>query len=159
MSGGTTGPPPAGLTYVNTLSVTAGTDLVILNTNNQIDAERLLGPLLANPNRVQKAGLIAALEYRIDWENRYFVEPAKRVRDTETKMPISLFMYQGAMEAVGDGPKYFLPASLISRTIAFFHSLVKFAYFGMFITVLSKRWTKQGQGHRSSGVTQSTDSP
>ena len=53
-------------------------------------------------------------------------------------VPMTLFVYQAAMDALGASPGYFNPSSFLTRLMAFLYAFLKYIYFGVFVSVVAK---------------------
>jgi hypothetical protein len=90
---------------------------------------------------VRKEELMGILRAAAQWERTRWIVPLERDLKRDLLMPLSLFLYQGAMDALGSSPKYFEPATALARAVAFCSALAKYLFFGLFLSLLSQRWT------------------
>lgn len=95
--------------------------------------ETVLSPIARFPTVVKKMDLISALHYRLGLEQNYLSQI--RIRDAKVVVPLSLFIYQSAMDALGSNPKYFIPADFTTRATALVYALLRLLYFGSLLAL------------------------
>jgi hypothetical protein len=94
---------------------------------------------------IRKDDLVRVLRSAAVWERTNWVKPLEQDIESEKKgvtLPLSLFLYQGMMDAMGSSPKHFVPANGITRGIALCSAFIKFAFFGLLLSLLSKHWAQ-----------------
>lgn len=141
------GPTGGGVSVtIWTVEADAWGEEITISPHVQFDSNKVIEPL--REEIVEKQALVRAFEYRAEWERSHrLVALEEQLRKEQEggaeAMALSwtLFLYQGAMDALGSSPEYFKPASFLTRLIAFFNAFLKSIYFGIFVAlIVMKKW-------------------
>ncbi len=100
---------------------------------------------------ISKSTLVGFFETAAAWESANVVGPLANelVRERqETKIPLTLFLYQAAMDVLGSGPRYFAPANWIARALALFLAFAKYFVFGLFLSTIAKSLSPSGKSSK-----------
>ena len=81
----------------------------------------------------------ASVSEQTRWIDR--IESARR-DGVKSKLPLSLFLYQSAMDGLDSNPEYFVPASPTTRTLSFLSAIARYLFFGFFVSMLASSWSR-----------------
>ena len=118
---------------------------IVINPEAQIKALDLR-PFMKD--QITRDDLVKVFQYQAEWEYSNIILPLEKQLksvqesgDAAFSVPMTLFVYQAAMDALGASPKYFNPSSFLTRLMAFLYAFLKYIYFGVFVSVVAKRFT------------------
>ena len=138
------GSPGAPTPPVYRLNVIVGKECVEISSETHIDLKSDL-MLLRDSDPLPKDDLVRVFRSAAEWEYKRWVRPLEQeiaVEKEDITLPLSLFLFQGAMDGLGSSPKYFIAAAGMTRCVAFFAAFLRYMFFGLFVSLLSKQWAK-----------------
>lgn len=97
-----------------------------------------LGPRLYNASVAPKAALMQIFEDESRWQVNNWLSPMQKPISRRAA-PLSLFLYQSAMDTLGASPKYFTPVAFTAKAIALLYAFLKLIFFGMVISTVAKQ--------------------
>ena len=116
---------------------------LVINPEAQLGPPGVIEPF--KNDTITRDDLVKAFQYQADWERNNIISPledqlkkAQELGDEAFSVPMTLFLYQAAMDALGASPGYFKPASFLTRLMAFLYAFLKYIYFGVFVSVVAK---------------------
>ena len=130
------------MTYF-TVEADAWRQKLIIDPDAQLGPPGIIEPFMNDT--ITRDDLVKAFQYLADWERNNIISPledqvkrAQELGDAAFSLPMTLFLYQAAMDALGASPGYFNPSSFLTRLIAFLYAFLKYIYFGVFVSVVAK---------------------
>jgi hypothetical protein len=114
-----------------------------IGSGTHVDFASAIQSLEQTSSLIPKNDLVSLFRDASEWERQRWVTPLEKAIEGESEgaqVPLSLFLYQGAMDAMGSSPNYFLPGNATTRVVALVASFIKYVFFGFFVSLLSKRW-------------------
>lgn len=131
--------------------------VVDISSDSHYELASALRSIDSHERAVPKEQLVDLLRAAANWEDARWINPLeatiRRLNLRDYPLPLSLFMYQGAMDGLGNSPQYFSPMSAGTRALALFGAFLRYVFFGFFLTLLSKSWTISIKG----GTTEEAD--
>lgn len=126
-----------------TLEADAWGQRLVIEPEAQLGPREILKPF--TNDTVTRDDLVKAFHYQADWERKSIISPlevqlksAQESGEAGFPVPMTLFVYQAAMDALGASPQYFNPSSFLTRLMAFLYAFLKYIYFGVFVSVVAK---------------------
>jgi hypothetical protein len=126
-----------------TVEVDAWQQKLIIDPDAQLGPYGIIKPFMNDT--ITRDDLVKAFQHQADWERNNIISPledqvkrAQELGDGAFSLPMTLFLYQAAMDAVGASPGYFNPASFLTRLMAFLYAFLKYIYFAVFVSVIAK---------------------
>lgn len=128
----------------------AGTPMQIWSLDLDRDSERIsllvsgTTTMFLKPERVDKRELIRLLfdESQRHREQISYLESVRSRVLSSFHIPVTIFLYQQAMDTIAESPLYFRPVQVLPISIELVYSLIKFIFFGTLISLLARRWAK-----------------
>jgi hypothetical protein len=126
-----------------TLEADAWGQKLVIDPEAQLGAREILKPF--TNDTVTRDDLVKVFQYQADWERKSIISPvevklksAQESGDAGFPVPMTLFVYQAAMDALNASPRYFNPSSFLTRLMAFVYAFLRYIYFGVFVSVVAK---------------------